>query len=476
MVQGIGGIKNPNNDFVLDRDLVIEDANGVERIRLDHETGGIIVRNHANKIVLRWEMPGNNLRFGGQGNDGDLVIFPSAATNLLDAEQGTVHLNGEQGTLRLGAGKISGQLVCLDDQSKQTIQMKGEDGSITGQRLLLKRALLRLGANQDDGDILLYRGTNLSIEEPTREASIHINGGNAHISAGGQGTNGQLVLRDEKQQNRVSLEADRQRLEIRDDHGNVISMMGGDANLRVGTNGRSGNAYLYPAHVTDIFNNEQATIRLDGDGGNIFVGGQGADGDLVLRSTSNQDRIRLDADGGNIWVGGNGADGDIALFAASGDNATLDRATIHLNGDSGDIILQNADCAEDFEVEILEAAEPGTVMVISDSSRLQVSNQAYDRRVAGIVAGAGQYRPGIILGRNKDVQNTLPIALMGRVNCKVDANNSPIGVGDLLTTSLMPGYAMKVTDPEKAFGSVIGKALGELQSGTGMIPVLVALQ
>lgn len=439
MVSGIGGIQNPNNDFVLDRDLVIEDANGVERIRLDHETGGIIIRNRSNEIVFRWEMPGNNLRCGGHGKDFDLLGFPSSATNLADISQSTLHFNGQRGSLRLGGGEIPGQLVCLDNQNNQTIflngasgevaigangqngdlvlqnradertlHLNGENGSVTGQKLLLRQALLQLGADGDDGDALFYRGTNTSIENPSEEASIHINGGNASISAGGQGANGQIFLQDGDRQNRVLLDANNQRLEIRDNNGDIISMIGGDANLRLGGHERSGNAYFYPASATEIFDDSQATIRLDGE--------------------------------------------------------------------SGDIVLQNADCAEDFEVEVLEAAEPGTVMVISDGSRLRVSDQEYDRRVAGIVAGAGQYRPGIILGRNSDSENALPIALMGRVNCKVDASNGSIGVGDLLTTSSIPGHAMKVVNPEKAFGTVIGKALGKLDSATGMIPVLVALQ
>jgi len=36
--------------------------------------------------------------------------------------------------------------------------------------------------------------------------------------------------------------------------------------------------------------------------------------------------------------------------------------------------------------------------------------------------------------------------------------------------------AMKATDPMKAFGAVIGKALGRLSDGRGVIPVLEALQ
>jgi hypothetical protein len=70
----------------------------------------------------------------------------------------------------------------------------------------------------------------------------------------------------------------------------------------------------------------------------------------------------------------------------------------------------------------------------------------------------------------------VPIALVGKVYCKVDAERSPIAVGDLLTTSDTPGHAMKAENPLKAFGAVIGKALVPLNSGHGLIPILIALQ
>jgi hypothetical protein len=65
---------------------------------------------------------------------------------------------------------------------------------------------------------------------------------------------------------------------------------------------------------------------------------------------------------------------------------------------------------------------------------------------------------------------------MGKVYCKVDANYASVEVGDPLTTSSTRGYAMKAKDPSKAFGAIIGKALKPLESGKGLIPVLVALQ
>jgi len=70
----------------------------------------------------------------------------------------------------------------------------------------------------------------------------------------------------------------------------------------------------------------------------------------------------------------------------------------------------------------------------------------------------------------------MPIALMGKVYCKVDAQFAAIAVGDLLTTSPTAGHAMKADDPAKAFGAVIGKALRPLDAGLGLIPILIALQ
>jgi hypothetical protein len=59
-------------------------------------------------------------------------------------------------------------------------------------------------------------------------------------------------------------------------------------------------------------------------------------------------------------------------------------------------------------------------------------------------------------------------------HCKVDATESPIAVGDLLTSSNNPGHAKKATTPQ--IGSIIGKALEPLPSGTGYIAVFVNIQ
>ena len=52
----------------------------------------------------------------------------------------------------------------------------------------------------------------------------------------------------------------------------------------------------------------------------------------------------------------------------------------------------------------------------------------------------------------------------------------PIKPGDLLVTSSKPGYAMKGTDRTQMLGAVIGKAIGHLDSGVGVIEAVVTLQ
>lgn len=141
-----------------------------------------------------------------------------------------------------------------------------------------------------------------------------------------------------------------------------------------------------------------------------------------------------------------------------------------------DVALVGGDCAEEFDSAASGTIEPGTVMVIDEEGAVKPSEKAYDRRVAGIISGAGDFKPGLTLDRRGSGTNRLPIALIGKVYCKVDAQYSVIKVGDLLTTSPTAGHAMKAADRLNAFGAVIGKALRSIESGQGLIPVLVALQ
>ncbi len=142
----------------------------------------------------------------------------------------------------------------------------------------------------------------------------------------------------------------------------------------------------------------------------------------------------------------------------------------------GDVVLANADCAEDFDVVDLESAEPGSVMVLGDDGVLRPCDEPYDKRAVGVISGAGQYKPGLILDKHPSNLSRSPVALLGKVCCKVTAENGAIEIGDLLTTSSTPGHAMRAADSTRAFGAVIGKALRPWREGTGLISILVALQ
>jgi hypothetical protein len=172
-------------------------------------------------------------------------------------------------------------------------------------------------------------------------------------------------------------------------------------------------------------------------------------------------------------IGVHGKGGRLAGFFEGNVEVT---GNIGLTGPGSDIRLGNADCAEDFDVCGAHRVEPGTVMVLGVDGTLFESQQAYDTRVAGVVSGAGDYKPAIVLDSRKTAGNRHPIALLGKVFCKVDAQFCPIEVGDLLTTSPTPGHAMVAREPARAFGTVIGKALRPFSSGMGVIPILVTLQ
>jgi hypothetical protein len=139
-------------------------------------------------------------------------------------------------------------------------------------------------------------------------------------------------------------------------------------------------------------------------------------------------------------------------------------------------ITGGSDLAEPFP--IAETLEEGTVVIIdeNDPGNLIKSNQPYDKKVAGIVSGAGGIEPGLTLKQEGVMEGTQNIALSGRVYVKATAENGAIKPGDRLTTSSIPGHAMKATDDVLCPGSVIGKAMSSLEEGEGLVLVLVNLQ
>jgi hypothetical protein len=176
-----------------------------------------------------------------------------------------------------------------------------------------------------------------------------------------------------------------------------------------------------------------------------------------------------------------------ATYATSGVNQFQVRASggIEFRGNvaicnaSGDTVVElgtGLDYAEGFDVSEKDEISPGCVLSIDPQNpgKLSLCVTRYDKKVAGIAAGANGLGSGIQLGSR---QYDCNVALAGRVYCNVDATVSGIEPGDLLTTSSTPGYAMKVVDYNRAQGAIIGKAMQKLEKGKrGQILVLVTLQ
>jgi hypothetical protein len=161
-------------------------------------------------------------------------------------------------------------------------------------------------------------------------------------------------------------------------------------------------------------------------------------------------------------------------------------------GDTGVVSMRvleitgGADFAENFEISAapensaaMEKIEAGMVVSIDPANpgKLALSAQAYDRRVAGVISGAGGVNPGMVMSQEGTLAHGKhPVALSGRVYCRVDATQGAVEPGDLLTTSITPGYAIKATDPARAQGAILGKAMTGLKEGMGLVLVLVTLQ
>jgi hypothetical protein len=252
--------------------------------------------------------------------------------------------------------------------------------------------------------------------------------------------------------------------------------------VKIGANGGEGYLAIYSKDATRSDPNRAPSFVMEAETGRFWVGTKNLPGEILMfpaeSDQGNPDKasVNLSAQEAELRMGGAGRAGQIRLFASGGTRSKPATASIHLDGDAGDIVLRNGDAAEEFDVDEAHAVSPGTVVVIGEDGKLRPCSQSYDKRVAGIIAGAESSRPGIVLGRTDTRPGRLPVALIGRVFCRADASFGAIELGDLLTTSSNPGHAMKASDGTRAFGAVIGKAMGTLPAGQGLVPVLVSLQ
>lgn len=193
-----------------------------------------------------------------------------------------------------------------------------------------------------------------------------------------------------------------------------------------------------------------------------------------------------DLTGAVVWGNAAGVTNEVGIKGAAGVSSlgagflavrnTSNTTTFMLDGNSG-LISFAGDVAEAFPSVGAEAV-PGSVLVIAAGSpgAVTLSTRPYDRRVAGIAAGRDDYRPGITLRGLAPLPGAVAVTLAGTAYCRVSDENGPIRAGDLLTTSSLPGHAMRALDPARAQGAILGKALEDFMGERGRILVLASLQ
>ena len=289
-----------------------------------------------------------------------------------------------------------------------------------------------------------------------------------------------------------------------------------------GGTGIGGNLYVGSSGVTRLLSNTAANNATSGAlvvsggtgiGGNLYVGSGGVT--RLLSNTAASDA----ASGALVVTGGVGigddlyvntdldVHGTITVGAPATASISYDSDELNLTNTVGNVrvsasneemmivsntqvevkkrlVVTGADLAERFVVnQSIEDEEPTVVpgMVLSidreNPGELVVSSHAYDKTVAGIASGAGGVNTAMLLGQDGTLADgDLPVAIVGRVYCYVDATYGSVEPGDMLTTSPTYGHAMKVQDHGQAQGAIIGKAMTSLENGKGLVLVLISMQ
>jgi hypothetical protein len=144
----------------------------------------------------------------------------------------------------------------------------------------------------------------------------------------------------------------------------------------------------------------------------------------------------------------------------------------------GDVVTAQAAAGESPQLGDIPVPGVGATQAAYDTGVLGVVDMRWipadPAAPAGTAARTGGYDSQATVIHPGEYMGIVTLGLYKAV--RVDAGSAPIHVGDLLTTSGTPGVAMKATDKLSAVGAVVGKAMGELEQGLGVVPVMVTLK
>lgn len=228
--------------------------------------------------------------------------------------------------------------------------------------------------------------------------------------------------------------------------------------------------FRYNMRTGDATESRGFLLGYDSSGVIGVLGAVGVSGQIAFWNHNGSnwgERMRMDSLG-NLGIG---TSSPVAKLDVNGDTNITGNVSV-----SGNIAAKYQDFAE--WVPASSGISAGTVVIVDETLKNHVvpSAEPYDTRVAGVISE----KPGLILG--EAAAGSVQVATSGRVRVHVDATGAPIHIGDLLVTSGREGTAMasrpisvsgmKIHRP----GTIVGKALEPLSTGTGDILVLLTLQ
>ena len=460
-----------------------ESSKGIVELAEDGEVRpGVAVQGNDKRLCDATEASKGIMRFALDGETGALAAVQGNDKRLKDAttvSKGIVEL-AEDGEDREGVA-VQGNDKRLRDAttvSKGIIELAEDGEDREGVVVQGNDKRLRNATEDSSGIVRLAKGNEnrpgfaVQADDPRltdkREPVAHEHDyapGDHDISS----HKGTLAIRDSKSEVFIDITAPNDGSAILFGH-NSSSGRGaiGVAGVALSEDEKPGNSYGVVGHSRHVGVRGQAQGDEDHKGcGVIGVSRFGAGG--VFASEHD---FSLVADGfGHI------GDYDSDLTLLGNGKALLARGESEFDGPvdlknsraSGEFPLN---IVELFEVDEVEFISPGDILSVSDEGNgvLTRSRREYSRNIIGIVAG----NPSIRIDNSGAEKGVYPVALAGRVMCKVDARNNPVNPGDLIVAANTPGCGMsgKIDSFEK-IGTVIGKALDRLDDGIGIIPVFI---
>jgi hypothetical protein len=228
-----------------------------------------------------------------------------------------------------------------------------------------------------------------------------------------------------------------------------VTVVSSGGNVTVGVGGTANIAVFASTGIS-----VSGTVAGNGNitGGNVLTGG-------LISATGN-------ITGGNVSVGtGTITVGNIVNANGNGvgniGSSSLYFNTIFAKATSA----QYADLAEMYVADQDYAA--GTVVEFGGTQEITATQQSHSVLTVGIIST----NPSYLMNATQVGEHVLPVALIGRVPCRV---TGPISRGDRLVASHIPGVAQRLNMLQYQPGCIIGKALEEYTGDdVGTIEVLV---